>query len=110
MDVVVAGIAVAAFAATVFVLARAGGRLSRAPARRVAEPAGEEWMTTVQVAEMLDVAEADVLTLVERDAIPYYVAVRRRPRSVRASIASAAARSRPGRSADRRAGYRPAPP
>jgi hypothetical protein len=73
MDVIVAGIAVAAFAATVFVLARAGGHLSRSPTRRVANPVGEEWMTPSRVAEMLDVHEADVLALVERDAIPYYV-------------------------------------
>ena len=73
MDVVVAGVAVAAFAATVFVLARAGGHLGQSPARRVANPVGEEWMTVGEVAQMLAVPEADVLTLIERDAIPHYV-------------------------------------
>jgi hypothetical protein len=73
VDLVVAGIAVVAFAATVFMLARAGARLGRGPARSVADASAEEWMTPLEVAEMLDVPEADVLTLVERDAIPYYV-------------------------------------
>jgi hypothetical protein len=73
MDVVVAGIAVAAFAAVVLVLTGAGRRLQRTPARTVMEPFGEEWLTLSQVAAHLDVPEDDVVGLVERDAIPFYV-------------------------------------
>jgi excisionase family DNA binding protein len=73
MDLVVAGVAVLAFAATVLVLAGAGRRLQRSPARTVLEPFGDEWLTTSEVASVLDVPEADVIGLVERDAIPFYV-------------------------------------
>jgi hypothetical protein len=73
MDVIVAGIAVLAFAATVIVLTGAGRRLQRDPPRRVTDPVGEEWMTLSQVAVMLDVPEADVTALIERDAIPHFL-------------------------------------
>jgi excisionase family DNA binding protein len=73
MDVVVAGVAVLAFAATVVVLAGAGRRLQRSPARTVMEPFGDEWLTIGQVATLLDVPEDDVAGLVERDGIPFYV-------------------------------------
>jgi excisionase family DNA binding protein len=73
MDVVVAGVAVLAFAATVVVLASAGRRLQRSPTRTVMEPFGDEWLTIGQVATLLDVPEDDVAGLVERDAIPFYV-------------------------------------
>jgi excisionase family DNA binding protein len=73
VDVVVAGVAVLAFAATILVLAGAGRRIQRSPARTVMEPFGEEWLTVSQVASVLDVPEADVIGLVERDAIPFYV-------------------------------------
>jgi hypothetical protein len=73
MDIVVAGIAVLAFAATVIVLTGAGRRLQRTPARTVMEPFGDEWLTVGEVATLLDVPEADVIGLVERDSIPFYV-------------------------------------
>jgi excisionase family DNA binding protein len=73
VDVVVAGVAVLAFAATVLVLAGAGRRLQRSPARTVMEPFGDEWLTVGQVATLLEVPEDDVVGLVERDAIPFYV-------------------------------------
>jgi hypothetical protein len=75
MDVVVAGIAVLAFAATVLVLTGAGRRLQRTPARTVMEPFGDEWMKVGEVATLLDVPEADVIGLVERDAIPFFLVV-----------------------------------
>jgi hypothetical protein len=61
MDVVVAGIAVLAFAATVLVLTGAGRRLQRTPARTVMEPFGDEWLTVGEVATLLDVPEAEVI-------------------------------------------------
>jgi excisionase family DNA binding protein len=73
MDILAAGIAVVAFAAVVLVLTGAGRRLQRAPARTVADPAGDEWLTVDQVAELLAVRRAEVVELVERDAIPYFV-------------------------------------
>jgi excisionase family DNA binding protein len=73
MDVVVAGVAVLAFAATVLVLTGAGRRMQRSPARTVLEPFGDEWLTIGQVATLLEVPEDDVVGLVERDAIPFYV-------------------------------------
>jgi excisionase family DNA binding protein len=73
MDVVVAGVAVLAFAATVLVLTGAGRRMQRSPARTVLEPFGDEWLTIGQVATLLDVPEDDVVGLVDRDAIPFYV-------------------------------------
>jgi excisionase family DNA binding protein len=73
MDVVVAGVAVLAFAATVLVLTGAGRRMQRSPARTVMEPFGDEWLTVSQVASLLEVPEDDVVGLVERDAIPFYV-------------------------------------
>jgi Helix-turn-helix domain len=73
MDVIVAGVAVLAFAAVVLVLTGAGRRIQRTPARTVMEPFGDEWLTIGQVATLLDVPEHDVAGLVERDAIPFYV-------------------------------------
>jgi excisionase family DNA binding protein len=73
MDVVVAGVAVLAFAATVLVLTGAGRRMQRSAARTVMEPFGDEWLTIGQVATLLEVPEDDVVGLVERDAIPFYV-------------------------------------
>jgi excisionase family DNA binding protein len=73
VDVVVAGVAVLAFAATVLVLTGAGRRIQRTPARTVMEPFGDEWLTIGQVATLLEVPEDDVVGLVERDAIPFYV-------------------------------------
>jgi hypothetical protein len=73
MDVIVAGIAVLAFAATVLVLTGAGRRLQRGPTRTIVDPVGEDWMTISQVAVMLDVPEADVTTLIDRDAIPHFL-------------------------------------
>jgi excisionase family DNA binding protein len=79
MDILAAGIAVAAFAAVVFVLTGAGRRLQRAPARIAPEPVGDdpvgddEWLTVDEVAELLEVRRTEVVELVERDAIPYFV-------------------------------------
>jgi Helix-turn-helix domain len=75
MDVLIAGIAVLAFAATVLVLSGAGRRLQRTPARTVMEPFGDEWLAVGEVATLLGVAEADVVGLVERDSIPFYLLV-----------------------------------
>ena len=67
-----AGIAVLGFAVTVLVLTGAGRRLQRGPVRTVTDPEDERWMTVGQVAQMLDVPEADVMTLVDRDAVPHF--------------------------------------
>jgi hypothetical protein len=73
VDIVVAAIAVAAFAATVFVVARAAADVQRGRPRSVADATGEEWLTVDQVAGLLDVSPTEVIDLAERDAIPYYL-------------------------------------
>ena len=73
MDIVVAGIAVVAFAATVFVLAGSAGRVRGDAVRTVLLPEGEEWMTLAEVAVMLDVSESEIGALVERGDIPFFL-------------------------------------
>jgi excisionase family DNA binding protein len=73
MDVVVAGIAVAAFAATVLVLARTGSSPARGRPRTVSGLDEEGWLTTDEVAAMLGVGRAEIAELVEREAIPHYL-------------------------------------
>lgn len=75
MDIVVAGIAVVAFAATVYVLAGAGAHTTRPQqVRTVLLPDEDEgFMTVQQVATVLELPPSEVLELVERDAIPFYL-------------------------------------
>ena len=85
MDIVVAGIAVIAFAATVFVLANAGGHTRPQQVRTVLLPEtgpegngtppadGQEWLTVEQVATLLELPPPEIVELVERDAIPFFV-------------------------------------
>ena len=70
-----AGIAVAAFAATVLVLVGVANRAQRAPSRTVVDVDGDDWLTTDQVAELLAVSPAEVIAQVERDAIPHFILV-----------------------------------
>ena len=74
VDIVVAGIAVMAFAATVFVLAGAAGRVRGDSVRTVLLPEeGEEWMTLAEVAAFLDVSTSEIGALVERGDIPFFL-------------------------------------
>ena len=85
MDIVVAGIAVVAFAATVFVLAGIGGRTRPQQPRTVLLPeerpegngttpaTGHEWLTVQQVATLLELPPSEVIELVDRDAIPFFL-------------------------------------
>jgi len=75
MDIVVAGIAVAAFAATVYVLAGIGGHTRPQHIRTVLLPEDEDetWLTVERVATVLEIAPSEVVALVDRDAIPFYV-------------------------------------
>lgn len=86
MEIVVAGIAVIAFAATVFVLANVGGRTRPREARTVLLPDsagpegngtppadGHEWLTVQEVATLLELPPSEVIELVERDAIPFWL-------------------------------------
>jgi excisionase family DNA binding protein len=74
VDIVVAGIAVAAFAAVVFVLVNAGGHTAPQQVRTVLLPEeGGEWLTVEQAATVLEVPPTELLELVERDAIPFFV-------------------------------------
>jgi len=76
MDIVVAGIAVAAFAATIYVLAGIGGRTRRPQAvRTVLLPDAEDpaWMTVQQVATALELPPSEIVELVEHDSIPFFV-------------------------------------
>ena len=75
MDIVVAGVAVIAFAATVFVLAGIGGRTRPQQPRTVLlpDPEDEAWLTVQQVATLLELAPSEIVELVERDAIPFWL-------------------------------------
>ena len=77
MDVVAAAIAVAAFAATVLVLTGALSGVRREPLRTIPgaelDPENDEWMTTDQLAEELQVRPAEIMNLVERRAIPCFL-------------------------------------
>ena len=43
------------------------------PARIAGDPAEEGWLSTDEVASMLETGPDDVLLLIERDAIPFFV-------------------------------------
>ena len=74
MDIVVAGIAVAAFAATIYVLVGAGARTRPQQVRTVLLPEDDgQWLTVEQVATVLELAPSEVVELVDRDAIPFYL-------------------------------------
>jgi excisionase family DNA binding protein len=73
VDILVAGVAVIAFAATIFVLANVGGRTQVRQARTVLLPEGEEWLTVQQVATLLELPPSEVIDLVDRDAIPFWL-------------------------------------
>jgi hypothetical protein len=53
--------------------ARTFGPRSRQNVRVVVDPSGEEWMTLTEVAARLDTTPGEILHLIERDAIPFYV-------------------------------------
>ena len=76
MDIVVAGVAVIAFAATVFVLAAAASR-SRRPAQLrtvlLPEDDDERWLTVPQLAAELGLSPAEVVAVVERGDVPFFI-------------------------------------
>ena len=73
MDIVVAGIAVAAFVAVVLVFTGAFSGSRHDPVRIAADPEDERWMTIEEVARLLETDRADVAALVERRAVPFFV-------------------------------------
>ena len=73
MDIVVAGVAVIAFAAVIFVFAGTATRRRPESARVVSVADAEGWLTAGELATRLGVAEHDIAELVERDAVPFYV-------------------------------------
>ncbi len=76
MDIVLAGIAVAAFAATVFVLAAAASRSRRPGGLRTVllpEDDDERWLTVRQLAVELELSEPEVVAVVERGDVPFYI-------------------------------------
>ena len=54
-------------------LARTYGPRRRQNVRVVVDPEGDEWLTLDEVAALLDSTQAQILNLIERDAIPFYV-------------------------------------
>ena len=54
-------------------LARTFGPRRRQNVRVVVDPEGEDWLTLDEVAVRLDSTPAQILNLIERDAIPFYV-------------------------------------
>jgi hypothetical protein len=74
VDILVAGIAVVAFAAVVYVLVGVGGHTRPQHVRTVLLPDDDEgWMTLQQVATVLELPPAEVVDLVDRDSIPFFV-------------------------------------
>jgi hypothetical protein len=49
------------------------GERSGEPARVVHDPAAERWLSTEEVATLLETGTDEVLLLVERDAIPFFL-------------------------------------
>ena len=66
-------IATVMFALVVSELARRFGPRRRQNVRVVVDPLGDEWLTLDQVAALLETTPGEILNLVERDAIPFYV-------------------------------------
>ena len=54
-------------------LARTYGPRREQNVRVVVDPEGDDWMTLDEVAAHLDSTQAQILNLIERDAIPFYV-------------------------------------
>jgi hypothetical protein len=52
---------------------RTFGSRSRQNVRVVVDPQGDEWLTLPELAAHLETTEAEILNLIERDAIPFYV-------------------------------------
>jgi excisionase family DNA binding protein len=85
VDIVVAGVAVVAFAATIYVLAGIGGRTRPQQPRTILLPDegregngtppadGHEWLTVQEVATLLELPPSEVIELVDRDSIPFYL-------------------------------------
>jgi excisionase family DNA binding protein len=75
VDIVVAGVAVIAFAATVFVLANVGGHTRTRQARTILLPDPDDptWMTVQQVATLLELPPSEVVELAHSDAIPFWL-------------------------------------
>jgi len=53
--------------------ARTFGPHSKQNVRVVVDPTGEDWLTLPEVAALLDTTPAEILHLIERDSIPFYV-------------------------------------
>ena len=73
MELLIAGIAVFAFAGLVLAIVRGVNDARRPEPRTVVNPEGEEWMTVDETAELLDASVTDVMNLVTREAIPHYL-------------------------------------
>jgi hypothetical protein len=64
------------FILVVTTLVRAGRGSSLKGARVVHDPGGEAWLTLDEVAELLETERDNVLDLVDRDSIPFFVDAR----------------------------------
>jgi hypothetical protein len=53
--------------------ARSVGTRRKQNVRVVLDPQGEDWLTIDEVAARLESTRAEILNLIERDAIPFYV-------------------------------------
>jgi excisionase family DNA binding protein len=53
--------------------ARSVGTRRRQNVRIVVDPGGEEWLTIDEVAAHLETTRSEILNLIERDSIPFYV-------------------------------------
>jgi prophage antirepressor-like protein len=53
--------------------ARSVGTRRKQNVRVVVDPQGEQWLTLAEVAARLETTPAEILNLIERGAIPFYV-------------------------------------
>jgi hypothetical protein len=73
MDILIAGIAVIAFAACVLVFTGAFTSQRSEPMRVATDPYDERWMTVSDLAAELELSEEEVLDLVDRRSVPFFV-------------------------------------
>ena len=72
-ELILAFVACLMFVLVVRELTRTFGPRRRQNVRVVVDPEGERWLTLDEVAARLETTPGEVLHLVERDAIPFYV-------------------------------------
>ena len=73
MDIVVAGIAVVAFVACIVVFTGTFSGTRSEPMRVATDPYDERWMTVGELARELEIGDDQVMDLVDRREVPFFV-------------------------------------